>query len=119
MTKGFLNKYFSQKERTRRKKAKLRKLKPKKRYKTMVAEHRDIKTGKKVRQQFQQEQPPRQPKMKLTRIQKAQKQYQDKGYYETDIEGKPIFRNRFGFFTRGHGIVIRHHKSPYSEDKQN
>lgn len=116
MTKGFLNKYFSQKERARRKKAKLRKLKPKKRYKTMVAEHRDIKTGKKVRQQFQQEQP---PKMKLTRIQKAQKQYQEKGYYETDIEGKPIFRNRFGFFTRGHGLIIRHHKSPYSEDKQN
>src|SRR5437867_2497207 len=51
---------------------------------------------------------------KSTPIQRAEKQYQHKGYYETDTEGKPIFRNRYGFFTRGHGIVHRHYNSPYN-----
>ena len=51
---------------------------------------------------------------RLTNIQKAEKQYQREGYYETDLNGKPIFRNRFGFFTKGHGIVHRYYHSPYN-----
>ena len=53
---------------------------------------------------------------KLTRMQKAERQFQQKGYWESDTDGKPIFRNAFGFFTKGYGVVIRHERSPFARD---